>query len=137
MTYKIDFDHEFQYRHLSTNLFVPALSVAVIGPSGQDDLVAIVDTGAKFCLFDGRRAGSIGLELLAGRQVNLAGLAGGVLTARMHKVSLEISGSTFRCEVAFSEVPITRELLGRHTLFTQVRFGFREGQSRGYFHPSP
>ena len=30
---------------------------------------------------------------------------------------------------------IDRELLGRHTLFRQVRFGFREGMSMAYFHP--
>lgn len=48
MTHTIEFDHEFQYRELRANLFVPALDVRIIGPSGQDDLVAILDTGAKF-----------------------------------------------------------------------------------------
>lgn len=136
MTHKIEFEHEFQYRELADNIFAPAVDVTIFGPRGQDDLVAVVDTGAKFCLFDGRRAESIGLELLAGRQQRLGGLAGGVLTARIHEVRLEILGATFRCEVAFSEQPIARELLGRHTLFAQIRLGFREGLSVAYFHPS-
>jgi|SRR5271168_4770486 len=96
MTHKIDFEHEFQYRELADNIFAPALDVTIFGPHGQDDLLAIVDTGAKFCLFDGRRAESIGLELLAGRQQRLGGLAGGVLTARMHQVRLEILGPRSR-----------------------------------------
>jgi hypothetical protein len=28
-------------------------------------------------------------------------------------------------------------LLGRHTFLTQVRRGFREGYSIGFFHPDP
>jgi len=55
--------------------------------------------------------------------------------ARIHPVTLEIAGHRFECEVAFSEQDIERELLGRHTLFRQVRFGFREGISMAYFHP--
>jgi len=137
MTHKIDFAHEFHYRDLPAIPFVPAVGVTLIGPSGQDEFVAIVDTGAAYCLFNGRRAKSIGLDLQAGRQQKLAGIAGGTLMARIHQVRLEILGSTFKCEVAFSEEDIGRELLGRHDLFSQVRFGFREGRSIAYFHPSP
>lgn len=131
------FDHEFQYRPISgldSGLWFPALSVGLIGPSGGEDLLAIIDTGATYSLFDGRRARSIGLELTAGKSLQLTGLSGS-LPARMHSVILEILGSRFHCEVAFSEQEIRRELLGRHDLFSRVRFAFREGISLGYFHP--
>lgn len=134
MSPRIDFEHEFQYRYFG-NLFLPALEVTLIGPVDEDELLAIVDTGATFCLFNGVRAAAIGLELSAGRLENLAGLAGGLL-ARIHAVTLEIAGYRFDCEVAFSEQEIERELLGRQTLFNQVRFGFREGMSLAYFHPA-
>jgi hypothetical protein len=74
--------------------------------------------------------------LLAGKPVRLGGLSGS-LSARLHRITLEILGAKIDCEVAFSESEIHRELLGRHQLFPRVRFGFREGLSSGYFHPEP
>ena len=133
MSPRIDFDHEFQYRYFG-NAFLPALEVTLIGPTDEDDLLAIIDTGATYCLFNGVRASAIGLQLGDGRPEQLAGLAGGLM-ARIHPVTLEIAGPRFECEVAFSEQEIERELLGRYNLFRQVRFGFREGMSMAYFHP--
>ena len=134
MNHRLSFAHEFQFRYLQHDFF-PVLDVTLIGPSGEDDLIAIIDTGAKYCFFNGVRAASIGIELGAGRLEVLSGLSG-PLMARIHKVDLQILGTRFQCEVAFSEQPIARELLGRHTLFNQVCLGFREGLSVGYFHPS-
>jgi hypothetical protein len=45
--------------------FFPALDVTLIGPNGEEeDLLAIVDTGAKYRLFSGLRAAPIGLDLM-------------------------------------------------------------------------
>jgi predicted aspartyl protease len=132
---RVHFDHEFNYRELEQDSFFPVLDVTLIGPQGEDELIAIVDTGATYCLFSGVRAPAIGIELLSGRRVTLSGLAG-QMTAWIHSVELEILGTRFQCEVAFSEQPIPRELLGRHSLFNQVRLGFREGFSVGFFHPA-
>ncbi len=134
MSPRIDFDYDFQYRSLPPFGYLPILDVTLVGPAGEDGLLAIIDTGAKYCLFNGLRAKAVGLELGNGRLEILSGLAGN-LQARIHPVALEIFGTRFQCEVAFSEQEIRRELLGRHTLFTQTRFGFREGMILGYFHP--
>lgn len=137
--FNLQFDSEFQYREiagLDSSLLFPALAVGIIGPTGAEDLLAIVDTGAAYSLFNGKRAKSIGLDLQAGKPILLGGLSGS-LTARLHRITLEILGAKIDCEVAFSESEIRRELLGRHGLFPRVRFGFREGISLGYFHPEP
>ena len=137
MSPRIDFDHEFQYRELGVDSSFPATDVTLIGPNGEEeDLIAIIDTGAKYCLFSGRRAAPIGLDLMAGRREVLSGLAG-QLTAWIHPVELEIFGTRFHCEVGFSEQDIPRELLGRHSLFDQIRLAFREKMLTGYFHPAP
>jgi predicted aspartyl protease len=134
MSPRVDFQYEFQYREFGQDSFFPALDVTLIGPSGEEDLIAIIDTGAKYSLFSGLRAAPIGLDLTTGRREILSGLAG-QLTSWIHEVELVIFGTRFRCEVAFSDQHIPRELLGRHTLFNQMRLGFREGISTGYFHP--
>jgi predicted aspartyl protease len=136
--FSIPFDHEFHYRSvpgLDPTLF-PALPVGLIGPGGAQDLIAIIDTGAAYSFFNGKRASFIGLDLSAGKPVELSALSG-PLKARLHRVTLEILGTRIDCEVAFSEWDIKRELLGRHELFSRCRFGFREGLSVGYFHPQP
>lgn len=135
MSPNIHYRHEFQYRELLEGSYFPAMEVTLIGPVGQEDLIAIIDTGATYCLFDGQRAATLGIDLGDGRLEYLSGLAG-QLPTRIHAVELEIFEHRFHCEVAFSEQPIRRELLGRRTLFSQVRFGFREGMTTGYFHPS-
>ena len=135
MSPRIEFDHEFSYRDLGKGLF-PGLAVTLVGPAGEDDLIAIVDTAATYCLFNGIRAQAIGLDLASGRRETLSSLTGH-LNGWIHRVELEILGSRFQCEVAFSDQPIPRELLGRHSLFEQIRIGFREGLSTGYFHPMP
>ena len=135
--FRISFEHELQYKEVhGLDGIYPAVVIGLIGPAGQDDLLAIVDTGAHYCLFDGRRAKSLGLDLASGQAVTLGGLSGN-LPARLHRVTLEIEGARFECDVAFSEGPIRRELLGRHDLFGQIRLGFREGQSCWYLHPQP
>jgi hypothetical protein len=136
MSHLIDFSHDFQYKELEPGLLCPALSVTLIGPKSKEYFPAIIDTGAAYCFFNGRRAAPIGLDLTLGRRKTMSSLAGS-FTAWIHEVDLEIFGTRFRCEVAFSEQDIPRELLGRHTLFSQVRFGFREGILAGYFHPKP
>ena len=132
----ISFEQEFQYREIPGLGMLPAIVVGLIGPSGQDDFPAIIDTGATYSLFNGIRARAIGLELSEGRSEYLTGLSG-QLPARIHRVTLELLGHRFVCEVAFSEQAIRRELLGRNDLFEHIRLGFLEGSSLGYFHPTP
>jgi len=135
--FQIAFEHEFHYRAIPGLRGVhAAVPVGLIGPAGRDDALALIDTGASYSLFNGRRARAIGLDLAQGRTLKLSGLTG-VLQARLLRVALEILGNSFDCEVAFSEQDIHRELLGRNDLFAHIRLGFLEGSSLGYFHPSP
>ena len=94
MSPRVDFEHEFQYRDFGHDSVFPALDVTLIGPSGEEDLIAILDTGAKYSLFSGVRAAPIGLDLTTGRREILSGLAG-QLIAWIHQVDLEISFALF------------------------------------------
>lgn len=137
--YSLSFEHEFQYRPIpgfSPSHVFPAIPIGLIGPKRAVDMIAVIDTGATYSLLSGLRAQAIGLELSAGKRIHLASISG-VTLAFVHRVVLELFGTRISCEVAFSEMPIRRELLGRHDVFSQVRFAFREGLSVGYFDPRP
>ena len=53
------FDWQLECR-LHHNQYFPALPVTLIGPDGSEDIIAIVDTGAQYCLFDGQRTEGLG-----------------------------------------------------------------------------
>jgi hypothetical protein len=95
-----------------------------------------LDSGAQYCLFDGHRAGVLGIDLMEGSKIALSTLAG-IIPGYLHRIVIEIEGSRFTVDAVFSLNPIPREVLGRHTLFEQVTWGVRESQQEIYFSPKP
>lgn len=132
----LEFDHFLPYGYVPSQGSLPAMVVTLIGPTGEEDVLAIVDTGAAYSIFNGSRASALGIDLLRGPVVHLTSL-GGPLDGRLHRIDVEIQGTRFGCEVLFSLGHIPRELIGRHSLFSQIRFGIRESLQRIYFHPRP
>lgn len=115
----------------------PCLAVSVIGPGGPFDVVAHVDSGSRYVVFDGQIAEAVGLNLGAGEYIGLQAAAGAVVPARFHNVTLEVEGHRFPCRVAFTEMPIPRCLLGRTGFFNLWQTGFRESLSELYLSPDP
>lgn len=114
----------------------PCLAVLLTGPGGQVDVVAQVDSGSYYVVFNGELAGPIGLDLNTGERVELGSPTGG-LFARLHEVTLEVEGYAFRCGAAFTEEPIARCLLGREGFFAFWQVGFRHHLSEFYLSPDP
>lgn len=114
----------------------PCLAVLVTGPHGQFDVVAHVDSGSYYVVFDGQIAETIGLNLGDGEYKEL-GSPTGVVPVRLHDVTLEIEGYTFPCRAAFTENRIRRCLLGRTGFFNLWQIGFREAISELYLSPDP
>jgi hypothetical protein len=115
---------------------VPAIYVRLIGAGGEDEALAVFDTGAQYSLFKGVRAPGLGISLLEGRRISLSSL-GGTLQGYLHRIEIEIEGFRFPVDAVFSLNHIPREILGRHTLFEQVTWGLRESQQEIYFSPKP
>jgi predicted aspartyl protease len=133
----IPFEYTIPYRTLAPWFTAfPALPVTLIGPSGRDQAIAILDTGAGYCLFNGTRAGTLGLDLMEGCRIRLSTM-GGEVAAYLHEIGMEIEGHSFQIEVAFSSGPVRRELLGRHTLFERTIRCIRESRQEIYFSPKP
>ena len=131
MSQEIHFEHIVAY-HQDT----PAFHLKLFGPKGFNEVLVTFDTGSQYSLFDGGRAGDIGIDLLEGKEITLSSL-GGAVKGYLHRVALEIEGSRFAADVVFSLNPIPRELLGRHTLFEQTTWGLRESRREIYFSPRP
>lgn len=133
----IEFDRVLGYRLLLPgSALLPAIPIGLIGPAGRDDVIAVLDTGAEYSIFDGRRATVLGIEPTRGKHLRFESLAGR-MDGWLHTIVLEIEGFRFPCEVLFSNGHIPRELLGRHTLFDQITIGVREKYMSIYFSPRP
>jgi hypothetical protein len=115
---------------------VPATYVRLIGPGGDEEVLALFDTGSQYCLFNGSLALAIGISLMEGKPIDLSSL-GGTVRGYLHRIEIEIQGSRFAVDAVFSLNPIQRELLGRYTLFEQVTWGLRESRQEIYFSPKP
>jgi predicted aspartyl protease len=131
VSYSIEFERTFPYYQGA-----PAAYVRLIGPGGEREVLALVDSGSQYCLFSGSRTLGIGIHLLEGRPIVLSSL-GGQVQGYLHWIEIEIQGFRFDVEAIFSLNPIRREILGRHTLFEQVTWGLRESQQEIYFSPKP
>lgn len=135
----INFEEIFNYRPIPPIWeSLPALPVRLITTGGEIDSLAILDSGATYCIFDGRLSDSIGLDLRSGTFKRLSSLGGGFLQGYLHTIDMEINGYRFNdCEVVFSESPINRNLLGRHSFFDKIKVGFAEIHEEVYFSPCP
>jgi hypothetical protein len=114
----------------------PCVAVVVTGPAGQFDVVAHVDSGSRYVVFNGEIAEAIGLNLTDGEYVELGSPQGNV-PARFHNVRVDVEGYSFPCRAAFTEARIRRCLLGRTDFFSRWQIGFRERISELYLSPDP
>ena len=137
----VSYDHQLPYLYPENGgPPYPGLSIQLQNPTNPDFIVEIdghVDTGAERCVFDGRMALAIELELMAGQPFTLNATSGPGVPARLHTVRLvhDVLG-TFQVEAAFTLGEIRRHLLGRDFL-RLVQIGFREHQAEFYVTPAP
>jgi len=117
----------------------PLVGVRLLNPHDESkaiDTIAIMDSGASYSLFNGIFCQDLGINLTLGRPKNFIGLAGS-LKGYIHQVIIEIEGEQFKCDVAFSEQNISRNLVGRFSLFEKIRIGIQGRHRLLFFHPAP
>jgi predicted aspartyl protease len=136
----LSFDLEFNYRPLDGSenaLNKPAIPVTLIGPNGEVDTLALVDTGAGGCVFRGEFAQIIGItDIFTGIRKPMYGLGGGNITGYFHRIEIRINRSEFEVNVGFTTDPISYNILGE-TFLEHVQLGVREYHQKLYLSPIP
>ncbi|HEY6418510.1 MAG TPA: hypothetical protein VIX59_05855 [Candidatus Binataceae bacterium] len=118
----------------------PGLIVQVQNPSYSANVVEIVaelDSGAEYSLFNGKLAKAIGLDLADGEEfrfeaTNRSSINAIILRAIIYHPDL----GSFPMDLRFSTDDIRRNLLGRD-FFNQMQLGFREHHMEVYVTPVP
>lgn len=137
----IDFEQIFPYRPYPTPNISgthPLVPVRLTYKGKAIDEVALLDSGATYCLFSYELAESLEINMSDGELMRLTSLGGG-LEGRLHTINLALNHDyEFNdCEVVFCTSRIPRNILGRHSLFDKIKVGFAELHEEIYFSPNP
>src|SRR3954452_3400620 len=79
----------------------PVISIRVIGPDGDDNLMGLVDTGADETLLPDYLIGLLGVILASGDQAVIVGIDGGTVLVRYGTVDLELPDYRWSARVGF------------------------------------
>jgi hypothetical protein len=115
-------------------VYQPLLPVTLVNPqNGQKvSYIALVDSGADFCLFHGQIGEAISLDVSSGKTHHFGGVARSGIVAFVHEVDLYVEGlHGVRTRVAFSyEVGDPyKGFLGQRGFFSFFKITFHHKQN--------
>jgi len=130
----VTYQHQFNYRQFQTS-HIPLLQLRLVYPSGSEngiDFDAHLDSGCEGSLFNGHLLQSLGGTVMNDRRKRYGSTLGDSVTAYLHTVRLSLPDvAEFDLEIAFTDVEIRRNLLGRN-FFNLAQIGFHERQLEYY-----
>ena len=120
MAYELSFSDCYKYDSKQEGIEIPA----VLRAGGNAiRVLAKIDTGATYCLFERWVAEELGLPVEKGHQQPLV-TANSRFEAYGHEVSIEVLGiETTSTVYFFAESGIARNVLGRRGWLDRLRFG--------------
>lgn len=118
--YRLSFDSVHSYADRDSSVTVPVL---LRSGAKKVELVASIDTGASYCLFEGGYATELGIELASGVPTRFR-TANSNFEAYGHEVEIRVLGVTVQSLVYFFADPaIRKNVLGRRGWLDRVRLG--------------
>ena len=137
----VRYEHVFPYLyHPKSGEMQPVLPWDLVNPERPAERITMdgyLDSGCSKSLFDGRLALAIGLDPTRGRSIPYTSATGVTVRGILMQVRLEhpLLGF-FDLEVGFSQVSLSRNLLGRDFL-SLIQLGFRENRLELYISTVP
>jgi len=80
----------------------PVVPVSLINKDKRVRYLAIIDSGADFCIFHAELGAQIDLEVKSGTELTFFGIGGIQQTAYFHHIGMEVGGYEFPCYAGFS-----------------------------------
>jgi hypothetical protein len=136
---KLDFEYAYKLTQFNTSqgsYFRPVLPVRLCYQNEQIDTDAMVDTGADISMFqlDIARALNIPDDQLRKDKFILAI---GTVDAWLFPLHIIVQGTLINCRCAFVDNPKWPNVLGRETIFSKMKFAFRQEARQFYLSFSP
>lgn len=126
LTHGLQFRYRYAYDSRAAGITVPV----VLGSGGAHvELLANVDTGATFCIFQRLFAEVLRIDVESGRREKLW-TANSSFVAFGHEVTIEALGLQMTTEAFFfKDESLSRNVLGRRGWFDRVRVGLIDHDS--------
>ena len=120
MPVSLDFDTTHQYTDAKDGIHVP-ITLAVGRESVE--LLAKLDTGAEYCIFERKYGEMLGLDVQSGRLQRFRTVAGS-FDAYEHEVTIQTLGIEFPAVAFFAQdLAFFRNFLGRSGWLDRLRIG--------------
>jgi len=120
MPVSLEFDTAHQYTDAKDGIHVP-ITLAIGRESVE--LLAKLDTGAEYCIFERKYGEMLALDVESGRLQRFRTVAGS-FAAYEHEVTIQTLGIEFPAVVFFAEdSTFTRNFLGRSGWLDRLRIG--------------
>lgn len=106
----------------------PYIPIKISGPKRFWEGYGLIDSGADRCLFNSKIAEDIGLDLNEDNSENFAGIEGGTLKAKLHKIKVQIVGMSEEIEIlaGFVNSSGVSAILGQDGFFDAYRIKFEK-----------
>lgn len=133
------FDHAHNLKPFNTTqgkVLRPMLSVRLTYNGNSIDVDAIVDTGADFSTFHKGVATVLGIpdkQMIPDRATMLKGK----VPTWYCPIGIDFLGKHFDCLAGFVDNPEWAPAIGRETIFSGLKFAFRQSQGQFYISSSP
>lgn len=142
MPIAVEYRERVQYRSLpGLPGTYPALGVVLRNGIRSVRTPAILDSGSLHTVFERQYAQVLGIEQIeSGTPISVATFGG---RARLYQFQVEMSfdlsgfNGFFPAPVCFPEGTISRNILGRVSIFSRLQLGFREHTQQVLFGPEP
>lgn len=136
---RLVFNHAQRLTRVSTTqgpVQRPMLSVRLSYNGNSIDIDAMVDTGADFSTFCKGVAASLGIPNDQMILDELTTYQKGV-PAWFCPIGIDFLGKHFDCRACFIDNPEWPPVIGRETIFSKLKFGFRQSVNHFYISFSP
>jgi hypothetical protein len=132
VTHHLQFTRIHSYASGRGNVTVP---VVLRSDANRVHLVASIDTGASFCLFESAYAAELGFDLTSGMPMRFR-TANSTFDAYGHDLEINVLGVvTYSMVYFFAEPSIVKNVLGRGGWLDRVRLGLVDHDSEIYLAP--
>lgn len=115
------------------SLLKPIIPITILSNEKQVSYLALIDSGADFCIFDAAIGIYLGIDIKKGEQINFGGIQEtGQAEAYLHKITLNIGGFSYETIVGFSDCIAKRgfTILGQKGFFDKfsVKFDYSKSE---------
>ena len=110
----------------------PVITIKVKCNNKEIEYLALIDSGADFCMFHAEIGEHLGIDVNKGKRLKFFGVTGDKQVAYFHKIKIEVGGHEKECYCGFSHElnKMPYGILGQKGFFDQFKVSMDYNKNR-------